>query len=474
MATTKPAKSVPRKTNAKKKAKREKPPLTAKQKNQAVEGYIRKMNAFAAEQNWAMVRKLATTARPYADSRERKRLLEGAYEAALDGMTTTIMQLSPYDLDSVQITVKTMSLDIVLRRLKDRAFDLAPAFQRKAGLWNRKKRSQFIESFLIQLPTQPIYVQEDYDGRFIVIDGLQRLSTLSWFCLEGGKLAGLEYLAGLDKYKYDQLPKSLRRKLVESQMMVVIVGVDTPDNVKFNIFKRLNTGGLTLSGQEMRTALYQGPAVDLLKDMADNQHFIAATDNGISSNRQADLEYCLRWCAFWLTGPDGYERGDMNSYLNGTMQHINGMTQEDQRELVADFDRAMKAAANVWGKLGFRKPKEDGSKAPVSKALFDSFGYAFGLMNGDDTEALTSDKPNGLVTQVLGQALDHQDYEASVTRSTKDVKAVQLRFTVAQNVLAECLSATMGTQSSYNYDGVLVPAPAPVEPPKEEQAAEGA
>src|SRR5262249_44885897 len=140
------------------------------------------------------------------------------------------------------------------------------------------------------------------DDKWIVVDGLQRLTSLKRFVLDKNlRLCGLEFLSQLKGKAYDELPRNFQRRIAETQVTVYLIEKGTPSDVKFNIFKRINTGGLPLSAQEIRHALNQGKVTKLLAQLANSAEFKKATDNSIRDDRMADREFVLRFLAFTIT-----------------------------------------------------------------------------------------------------------------------------------------------------------------------------
>lgn len=219
-----------------------------------------------------------------------------------DGEITT-----PFDPTLIRVDTRPMTINLLLSRIHYNELDLQPGFQRKAGIWSESTQSRLIESILIRIPLPAFYMDATDEDRWLVVDGLQRLTTLRRFILTKElKLRGLQFLTNLEGKTYDELSRNLQRRIDETQVIVYLIEKGSPAEVKFNIFRRINTEGLPLSSQEIRHALFQGKATDLLTKLAQSSEFKQAIDNGISDNRMADRESILRFLTFTITPYTNY------------------------------------------------------------------------------------------------------------------------------------------------------------------------
>lgn len=228
----------------------------------------------------------------------------------------------PFNPEKIDIVMDRIVCINLINRLKNNAIELASEFQRKAGLWNAEQKSRLIESILLNIPLPAFYFDSSNKEKWLVIDGLQRLSTINEFVVqEKFRLTNLEFLKDWEGRLFSELPYSMRSTIEETNFNVYFVRKNTPENVKYNIFKRINTGGLILTAQEIRNALYQGKATVFLSKMSQNNNFLTATSNSIKTNRMLDREFCLRYIAFTKLSLKNYKLRRNKSSCNNLTEY---------------------------------------------------------------------------------------------------------------------------------------------------------
>ena len=153
-------------------------------------------------------------------------------------------EIEPFDPALIRFEHKPVTVDLVIRRIEQGAIDLQPDFQREVGIWDNVRKSRLIESMLLRIPLPAFYIDASDEDKWLVIDGLQRLTTINSFIgLNELSLRDLEFWQEYNGATFDDLPRSLQRRLEETQLMLYLVQKGTPHKVKFNIFRRINTGG---------------------------------------------------------------------------------------------------------------------------------------------------------------------------------------------------------------------------------------
>ncbi len=356
----------------------------------------------------------------------------------------------PYEPSKTHIVTKPMSVEQLAKRLSYGEIDLAPDFQRRADLWTEEKKSRLIESMLIRIPLPVFYFDATDDAKWLVVDGLQRLSTIRHFMVTKDpdqrlRLHGLEYLRQHEEKTFDALPRDLQRRIEETQVFAHLIQPGTPIEVKYNIFKRINTGGLVLTPQEIRHALYQKKdgANQLLRELADSREFRDATDGAIDNERMLDCEFVLRFVSFSLTPYTKYTEANMDGFLNRHMTRLNdegeGPTRTDLRRR---FIQAMNAAHQIFDKDAFRKIfAGDDRRKPINKALFEVWSVALGNLDPASLGKLARSK-DALKRALMTILNEDQEFEASITQGTGDVKRVHKRFSTIEAIIRQTLKAS--------------------------------
>ncbi len=352
----------------------------------------------------------------------------------------------PFNPAFIQVQPKTTVLDLLLRRIKSNAIELHPDFQRNEGVWSKVAKSRLIESLLIRIPIPAFYFDASDDDRWLVIDGLQRLSTIRDFVNGELKLTGLEFLHNMEGKTYSQLPPSLQRRIDETEVVCYIILPGTPPRVKFDIFRRINTGGEPLSPQEIRHALNMGICTMLLKHLSESDAFKEATMNGIQAKRMADRECIMRYLAFKDIDISDYRKNDYNSFLNDAMRSFNevhaGQTLDSApiRAIIDEFTCTMRYAHDLLGKLAFRKMDVGRqTRSPVNKSLFEAWSVNLHRLTPTEREVLLARK-DVLIERFRAKMSNDNEFLQSVTQGTGSVARVHKRFGAVRQIIEETLN----------------------------------
>ena len=278
------------------------------------------------------------------------------------------------------------------------------------------------------------------DGdKWLVVDGLQRLTTLKSFILDNTlKLCELEFFSSFIGKTYADLPRPMQRRINDTQVTVYLIERGTPSEVKFNVFKRINTGWLPLSAQEMRHALNQGRATEILAQLASSVEFKKAVDSSIRDDRMADRECVLRFFAFTLVPYIEYKSREFDSFLNDCMKTLNAMSDQEIEQLKERFLKAMLAAYAIFDTDAFRKRYKIGaSRYPVNKALFESWSVNLGQLSEEQIHILIERK--NMLQERFIDLMNTRDFNEAISQGTSDIKKVHHRFRSIQQLIEEAL-----------------------------------
>ena len=346
--------------------------------------------------------------------------------------------VTPFDPTKIRVETQAKTIDNLIARMEHDEIVLQPDFQR-AEVWQDTARSRLIESILIRIPLPAFYMDATKDEKWIVIDGQQRLSTIRRFVIDKSlRLSNLEFLTELEGMHFDELSQSLKRRIRETNITVYLVEQGTPPEVKFNIFRRINTGGLPLSAQEIRHALNQGNATALLKELAGSDAFLAATAYSVSALRMADREMVLRFLAFMIRDPETYSSVEFDSFLSEVMGDLNKMTERELDVLRKAFRVAMDRAKELFGTDAFRKRgSPNARRQPINKALFEAWSVCLHGLQEDQMLKLNARKEQ-LIERYVG-LINDPVFLNSVSQGTGDIKKVQLRFREIRRIVQETL-----------------------------------
>lgn len=360
----------------------------------------------------------------------------------------------PFDPASISIETKIISMDALIRRLRQGTIRLAPDFQR-GFVWDEKRQSRLIESLMLRIPLPMFYVSADTEGNWDVVDGLQRLTTIRNFILGdrrqlGFKLAGLEFWGNrfdgkrFEEIDADQKNARIINNIMETEMRFTVINPKTPEDVKFNVFKRINTGGMPLTNQEIRHALYQGVGTNLLLTLVKSPQFQRAIDHSIDDSRMAGRELITRFFAFSLTPWKKYN-GDIEQLLADTLKKLNSITissnneNSNLRSLESRFNTAMDRAYHLFGKHAFRKSIPGLRRTPVNKALFDAWGNILAELTSTEFVNLHNRKKELLAA--YKNTLRDDEFESAISRDALRISGVRHRFNTIDDLILEVLES---------------------------------
>jgi hypothetical protein len=375
----------------------------------------------------------------------------------------------PFDPEKISIDTKGITMDTCLRRLEQKTIVLAPDFQRNE-VWTNEQKCRLIESLMLKIPIPMFYVSADEKGIFSVVDGLQRLSTIRSFILgddylstknpslkgEGFKLKYLEFWGDkYNNYTFNDLPINIQNRILETEFTFTIINPGTPEEVKRNVFKRINTGGAPLTSQEIRHALYTGTSTILLQQLSKRIEFLNATNYSVSSDRMMDRELILRFLSFSIRSFNDYPRSnDMDSFLSDSMRIINLMPSLSGKDslkilpdeaarakiLITDVDKLNKLFINgmlrsqaIFGSHAFRKSYGSKRRTQINKSLFEVWSVLLSQISETQFTTLLGNK--NLFFEQYIDLLEDVDFVYTISRDSLKFPSVKFRFETLRNIL---------------------------------------
>lgn len=345
---------------------------------------------------------------------------------------------NPYNPKLIRVETKSFPVFQINQMIKEKEIDLSPDFQRHF-VWNDiTRKSRLIESLMLRIPLPVFYFAQDEDGYFQVVDGVQRLTVIHSFLNNEFRLKNLEYLSECDGkwYKNPAAPKEnsiqgmYARRIEQAQLSINVIDPQTPPKVKYDIFKRINTGGKALNNQEIRNCLAYPKTRELLRILSHSEEFLAATKGSISSVRMADEELILRFIAFYLidTGQSTVPeyRGGMDELLDETVNILNTSDLNLFHSIRKNFFTAMKNSYVIFKDRAFRKVSN------INKSLFLGLSRILRNYPCTEVEQWNTEEIRLRLTQRLN---DDVNFSNALSMATNDARNVNLVYQTLENII---------------------------------------
>lgn len=367
-------------------------------------------------------------------------------------------QLAPSRIRFLPFTVS-----LIYDRIRHDEIELQPEFQRKDRIWPLTNKSALIESLLIGLPIPTFYFAERRSGAYVIVDGLQRITTFFDFMKGDFKLSNLKFRPELSGKMFKELPRPDQRKIREYQLYAYIISIrNDDDKMVRELFQRINTYGVKMSYQEIRCALFPGSSVRFLKLIAEHPAFKNATFGKIQPKRMRDMEFILGALGFVMFGYKNFEHKKFDDFLTKTMRLLNKKTLKlksqsgdilvesniysnidiGSDELFENLSKKLEdsfyLASEIFGKDRYKKQI---SGRVINKSLFELVTAVFALIDNSYHGALLANRKkikNGLYDFIEGNveppvqwtsdAYHDRGFEHAITQSTSKHVTILYRF----------------------------------------------
>lgn len=359
-------------------------------------------------------------------------LLGVEYEKETDHSEVADDEL-PYRVDDIRIEQKMISLFQMCHWIDTGKLELRPEYQRNL-VWNERQKSLLIESLMLRIPIPAFYLDENADEKKTVIDGLQRLSTIHDFVNGRFALKGLQYLKNCENHTFEELDVKYKIRIEDTQFAVNILDVRCPSMVKFDVFRRINTGGITLNPQEVRNIMASPQTRSLLIEMSGCEAFLKATRGKVNDIRMGAQELCLKFIAYYRIYHS--EKGFLKSHevtklLDQTILYLNQTHSKRSENYLLCFEESMEKCSALFGEKTFSKPQ---STHLINRALFTSWSIVMSEIPMKAEQLMAQQQQ---AQEALERYLMIPEYYNAVTSSTSTKNSIQIQFDMAKRILEE-------------------------------------
>ncbi len=324
--------------------------------------------------------------------------------------------------------------------------DLRPFYQRRPR-WSAAKQSLLIESFIMNIPVPPVFLYEREYNSYEVMDGQQRITALRDFYDGKFELEGLKQWPEINGRTYQTLPENIHAGLDRRSLTSIVLlkestsDEDAASSLRETVFERLNTGGVELTRQELRNALYRGKMNNLVDRLSRNAAFRKAwgiplyVENEIEVTKglldipmfakMEDVELVLRF--FALRHADNF-RGGMQGFLDLYMRKALAFDDADLAVLEKEFNDTLALVVAVYGDLTFKPyDKEiDQWAAGAQKAFYDAVMVGMSAFLGQQQQVV--DKKQSVVTATIQMFKDQDDGTFTGRGNTKEDVLTRIRL----------------------------------------------
>lgn len=350
-------------------------------------------------------------------------------EQEYDDFAENIIDIPPEQrklyTESSDFTVETL-----VSKLKNNSIYI-PDFQRKY-VWSDIQASKLIESLIIQCPIPVIYLNQEKDETYSVIDGNQRVTSLKRYLSDEFQLKGLTAYSELEGLSFSQLDPRFQRHINNRTIRCISISRETHPQVKFDVFERLNSGSVKLNKQELRHGLYYGVLIKSAKNLViktEITKYVLAIDN--KNKRMKAEEFILR---FW-TLSQNFEnyKGSLAASINNYIENNNNSKEIDELERV--FKETFKLVINSFGDFSFLTIEKDDSgnlrKGKFNAALYDALMVGF-YKNHVDKKLITSNEKSENIEKLYHLFETDPIFVKHISQATGNKNSIKYRIEAIQ------------------------------------------
>lgn len=341
--------------------------------------------------------------------------------------------------DQSQNDLVLQTSDFSLQGLKDmvdgQIIDLAPKYQRRER-WDVDRQSELIESFLLNVPVPPIYLAEEDYGVYSIIDGKQRITAVTDYLNNVFPLKGLDEFNDLNGARFRELPRTLQNALkVRPYLRVITLLKQSHPRLKYEVFIRLNRGGIQLNNQEIRNVAFRGALNDAIYDAASNPILKTALkiDGPKSSAYQQmqDAEFVLRY----LTLDESWERfsGSLSKSMDKFMLDNGHVDQGAAQLAINPFQEAISRASAIWGDHVFQRWDGQKWRQQALAGLYDAEMIAASILTNGQADKIAGQQ--AAVIEATKELFSESTFEEAVRLGTNTPARIRYRIEQTYNML---------------------------------------
>lgn len=363
-------------------------------------------------------------------------------------------------VDEIQIARKKvvtdgyeMSMGEIINLYKDGELVIDPVFQRLYR-WGDERKTRFIESLILGIPVPPIFVYQDENGVWELIDGLQRLSTVLQLTgdLKGNRadelgpliLNGTRFLPSLNGKRWkesakgadDGINQALQIEIKRSRVRVEILKSDSDVSAKFELFQRLNTGGASLTEQEVRNSI----AVSLNREFynwlikcSNEEAFVATTDQTEAAlETQAGVELALRFFAFRYVP---YKAGmDVHEYLDDALMKMATEKTFDMNAEGEVFTKTFKFLSEALGSTAFKRWNGNGFSGKFLMSVYEVMSTGVSK-NANELEGMQPQQRSDFIRQAAKELWENPTFNQNSGAGIRGTTRLSRLLPIAADLL---------------------------------------
>ncbi len=354
--------------------------------------------------------------------------------------------VSEEDFQKINIRKGFISTDNLIKRVQLGEIKINGYFQRKSRLWDEGTKSRLIETIIMDIPVPPLYFDVISKNEWLVIDGLQRISTITDFYDDKFALSELDFLSDLKGKKFSELDRPTKRSIEEAELTSYSIQPGTPRTVRYKIFKNINTSALVLSRQEIRHAMNDDEQEHGFTPSKYIAELATILNNYINipekeENRMHDRELTLRYVAFKIFFYKTEYIGNIPDFLDKTMESMYSYPKNKLEIYKTDFNRILSVLIEIFDKENLFTKKMLGSdeRKGVNGALFEIWTYAISEQSFENQNKLIlrAKKIREKTNELKNDAIFMRSIDS---RYVSSIEMVKVRFSTILNLVKEVLN----------------------------------